>query len=153
MTNMTRRCYLPLSILLVLIHSACSFTFIRQQINGVRTNGFALSVSGSNSIEMLTCAGLTDDFENEGQLMAQSVAAWLDQEWMPQEVHMRMGQCAKGVLIQLLTDKNKETVEVADVMMGISDTLHGRWSEYNDESLCQRMGYWELLCRLFGESH
>lgn len=66
--------------------------------------------------------------------MAESIAAWLDQEWIPQDVHVRMGQCAKGVLVQMLEDSKKDTVEVADVMMGISDTLSGRWSEFNDDA-------------------
>ena len=36
-------------------------------------------------MELVSLAGLGDDHEAVGDEMATSLAAWLDEEWMPQE--------------------------------------------------------------------
>lgn len=83
----------------------------------------------NNGIELATMENLdSGDYEQEGQGLADSIAAWLDQEWMPQEVHMRVGLCAKESLLNTLETKGN-AVEVSDVMISIVDALYERWND------------------------
>ena len=36
-----------------------------------------------------------DNHDEEGTLMAESIVKWLDDEWIPQDVHVRMAESAK----------------------------------------------------------
>lgn len=63
--------------------------------------------------------------------MAKSVAAWLDIEWMPQEVHVRMGESVKATYIQC---RNDDKDDVGEIMMQVSDDLFARWDEYNADA-------------------
>ena len=63
--------------------------------------------------------------------VAQSVAAWLDEEWMPQEVHVKMGTSVKNTYVAC---RGKGVGEVADIMTQVTDDLYERWSEYDADA-------------------
>lgn len=82
-------------------------------------------------VQDISLAPLGDDHEAVGEMMAQSVAAWLDAEWMPQEVHVKMGTSVKNTYV---TCRGKGLDEVADIMTEVTDDLYARWSEYNADA-------------------
>ena len=87
---------------------------------------------GSNDIQTVDLTSMDEDHEKEGQLMAESIIAWLDAEWIPQQVHIDMAARAKASYIDCR--QNKQQHDVMDVMMQISNDLQDHWSQYNDEA-------------------
>ena len=84
--------------------------------------------NNNNNIELATLENLKNS-ELEGQEMAESIAAWLDQEWMPQEVHYKAGLCAKEALLKTIESKEQSShVEISEVMMAIADALNEKWN-------------------------
>lgn len=69
-------------------------------------------------VEEVSLASLGNDHEEVGEKMAQSIAAWLDEEWMPQEVHVKMGVSAKNSYV---TCRNNGKNEVAEIMTQVTD--------------------------------
>ena len=59
-----------------------------------------LHAESSNGVQLVSLAGLGDDHEAVGENRAKSVAAWLDEEWMPQEIHIKMGISVNNTYIQ-----------------------------------------------------
>ena len=49
----------------------------------------ATTDDNAEGIQMVSLESLGDDHDAVGESMAKSFAAWLDEEWMPQDVHMR----------------------------------------------------------------
>ncbi len=84
-----------------------------------------------NGITTVDLGGMEDDHEKEGQLMADSIVAWLDFEWMPQQVHIDMAECAKNSYIMC---REAGQNDVMDVMMQISNDLDKNWEKYNDDA-------------------
>mmetsp|Transcript_5490 Transcript_5490/g.11333 ORF Transcript_5490/g.11333 Transcript_5490/m.11333 type:complete len:178 (+) Transcript_5490:175-708(+) len=84
-----------------------------------------------NGIQTVDLGSMEDDHEKEGQLMADSIVAWLDVEWMPQQVHIDMAECAKNSYIQC---REAGQNDVMDVMMQISNDLDKNWAKYNDDA-------------------
>lgn len=82
-------------------------------------------------VEAVSLAGLGDDHEAVGEAMSQSVAAWLDSEWMTQEVHARMGTSVKQSYV---TCRCKGIAEVAEIMTQVTDDLYEHWSEYDADA-------------------
>ncbi len=82
------------------------------------------------NIEMLTLESL-EDHEEEGSKLSASIAGWLDQEWMPQEIHFKMGERAKQTYIQL---REKGEVEIAPIMTQVTDDLYENWKEYDKDA-------------------
>merc|ERR1712238_107883 len=72
-----------------------------------------------------------DDHEAVGILMSKSVAAWLDTEWMPQEVHAKMGTSVRNTYV---TCRGKGIDDVGDIMTQVTDDLCERWSEYDADA-------------------
>ena len=85
----------------------------------------------SNGVQIVDLGNMGDDHEKEGQLMAESVIAWLDAEWIPQQVHIDMGESAKVSYIQC---REAGQSDVMDVMMQISNDLDKNWAKYNDDA-------------------
>ena len=91
------------------------------------------SSSGSVGVQSIDLAGgkMNDNHDEEGQLMANSVIAWLDSEWIPQEVHVQMANSAKKSYIDC---RESNTSDVMDIMMQISNDLDENWAKYNDDA-------------------
>ena len=81
-------------------------------------------------IETVTLAELTDH-EAEGTMLAESIARWLDQEWIPQEVHIKMGESAKKSYIKM---REAGEDDVMDIMMQISGDLEKNWQDYDADA-------------------
>lgn len=74
---------------------------------------------------------LDADHDVEGQQLADSIVRWLDAEWMPQEVHVRMAASAKASYV-LCREGGKD--DVMDIMMQISADLDGEWARYDKDA-------------------
>lgn len=85
----------------------------------------------TGGVELVSLTGLGEDHEAVGEMMAKSVAAWLDAEWMPQEVHVKMGSSVKNTYV---TCRSKGIEEVAEIMTQVTDDLYDRWSEYDADA-------------------
>ena len=85
----------------------------------------------SNGIEIVDLASMNDNHEKEGQLMADSIVAWLDAEWIPQQVHIDMAESAKKSYIQC---RESGQTDLMDIMMQISNDLDGDWAKYNADA-------------------
>ncbi|KAL3909193.1 MAG: hypothetical protein SGILL_008181, partial [Bacillariaceae sp.] len=81
-------------------------------------------------IETVSLSELTDH-EKEGTLLAESIARWLDKEWIPQEVHIKMGESAKASYIKV---RESGEDDVMDIMMQISGDLENNWEEYDKDA-------------------
>jgi len=93
---------------------------------------WALSADAtSNGIQTVDLANMDNDHEKEGQLMANSVIAWLDSEWVPQQVHIDMAESAKRSYVKC---READQSDVMDIMMQISTDLDANWSEYNADA-------------------
>mmetsp|Transcript_11415 Transcript_11415/g.21079 ORF Transcript_11415/g.21079 Transcript_11415/m.21079 type:complete len:171 (+) Transcript_11415:105-617(+) len=97
-------------------------------INAAATDGDNDTAVG---VEAVSLAGLGDDHEAVGATMAESVAAWLDAEWMSQEVHVRMGTSVQNTYVAC---RSKGIEEVAEIMTQVTDDLFERWSEYDADA-------------------
>ncbi len=64
-------------------------------------------------VQLVSLAGLGNDHEAIGETMAKSVAAWLDAEWMPQEIHVKMGISVKNSYVSC---RGKGMEDVAQIM-------------------------------------
>lgn len=69
--------------------------------------------------------------EEEGTLMAESIVRWLDDEWMPQEVHVRMAESAKKSYVSC---REEGEDDVMDILMAISTDLDLNWAEYDADA-------------------
>lgn len=74
--------------------------------------------------------GLTNH-EEEGSMLAKSITGWLDREWMPQEVHARMGESAKRSFVAA---RESGVNTIAPIMMSVADDLETNWAEYDDDA-------------------
>lgn len=82
-------------------------------------------------VETVSLSGLGDDHEAVGENMAKSVAAWLDDEWLPQEIHIKMGISVKNTYIEC---RNKGLDDIADIMTQVTDDLYENWAVYNADA-------------------
>jgi hypothetical protein len=90
-----------------------------------------VGANDAGGVVLVSLAELGDDHEAVGENMAMSVAAWLDAEWMPQEVHVKMGTSVKRTYISC---RNRGMDDVAEIMTQVTDDLYERWSEYNADA-------------------
>jgi hypothetical protein len=63
--------------------------------------------------------------------MADSLVKWLDDEWMPQEVHVKMGKSAK---LSYIFCRSEGQDDVMDVLMQIANDLEANWQEYDADA-------------------
>lgn len=125
-----------LSIFLLLVVAATQtqcFTTTSTPIKSYRHNSQTKlhADESSNGIQLVSLEGLGDDHEAVGENMAKSLAAWLDEEWMPQEVHVKMGISVKNTYIQC---RSKGVDDVAEIMTQVTDDLFENWAEYNADA-------------------
>ena len=93
------------SLCLLLIHQVASFTVIQP----LSASNIKSSITTQlNAIEVPSLDILTDDHEKEGARLAKSIAGWLDDEWLPQEIHVQMGESAKNSFIKARTSGKDE---------------------------------------------
>ena len=88
-------------------------------------------VDGDSGVELVSLEALGDDHDTVGQAMADSVAAWLDAEWLPQEIHVKMGTSVKNTYVSCRNDGKEE---VGEIMTQVTDDLYERWDEYNADA-------------------
>lgn len=96
----------------------------------LQTKLYADSTS-SNGVEVVSLAGLGDDHEAVGENMAKSIASWLDEEWIPQDVHVKMGISVKNTYIRC---RSSGLDDVAEIMTQVTDDLFDNWAEYNADA-------------------
>lgn len=70
-----------------------------------------------------------EDHESEGMKMAASIVAWLDAEWMEQEVHVQMAESAK---LSYISCREEGDAEIMSIMMKIAEDLNADWFELYD---------------------
>ena len=72
------------------------------------------------------------DPDTFGQEMAESIQRWLDFEWMPQEIHAKMGQSCKQSLLHCHQDG---VDDLMSVMMTVANDLQDDWDkEYEQDA-------------------
>ncbi|CAJ1951541.1 unnamed protein product [Cylindrotheca closterium] len=72
-----------------------------------------------------------ENHEDEGSYMAESIRKWLDDEWIPQDVHIKMAESAKKSYIAC---RESGQDDVMDILMAISNDLESNWQEYDADS-------------------
>jgi hypothetical protein len=72
-----------------------------------------------------------DNHEAVGEDLAGSVQRWLDAEWMPQEVHVQMGQSCKRTY---MTCREEGEVDLMALMMQTADDLTENWDQYDKDA-------------------
>jgi len=124
----TREICKVVTFIALIIHGSLAFTLTSGVLHSttVRTPKSRLMMV----VEDATLDELTNH-EEEGSRLAKSLAGWLDQEWMPQEVHVRMGESAKRSFV-----KARESGEntIAPIMMSVAGDLEANWAEYDDDA-------------------
>mmetsp|Transcript_11957 Transcript_11957/g.19824 ORF Transcript_11957/g.19824 Transcript_11957/m.19824 type:complete len:162 (+) Transcript_11957:26-511(+) len=91
------------------------------------------SSDSSSNVESVSLESLTDH-EQEGTLLSESIARWLDIEWMPQAIHVAMGESAKSSYITARTEGDGDMMSI---MMRIADDLESNWMEdYDKDAFC-----------------
>eukprot|EP00560_Eucampia_antarctica_P006262 CAMPEP_0197823442 /NCGR_PEP_ID=MMETSP1437-20131217/774_1 /TAXON_ID=49252 ORGANISM="Eucampia antarctica, Strain CCMP1452" /NCGR_SAMPLE_ID=MMETSP1437 /ASSEMBLY_ACC=CAM_ASM_001096 /LENGTH=173 /DNA_ID=CAMNT_0043422607 /DNA_START=103 /DNA_END=624 /DNA_ORIENTATION=+ len=86
---------------------------------------------GKSGIQNISLDTLSSDHESEGSIMAISIAGWLDQEWLPQQVHKDMAESAKQSYIK--ARKGGET-DIMSVMFEVGHDLELNWKKYDDDA-------------------
>lgn len=61
-----------------------------------------------NAIEVPSLNDIDDNHEKEAIRLANSITGWLDEEWIPQEVHVQMADCVEKVYIKARNDGETE---------------------------------------------
>lgn len=94
------------------------------------TNVRTCPLSMSSEVSSVSLEALHDNHELEGTRMAKSITAWLDAEWMPQDVHVKMAESAK--LSYIYCRENGEE-EIMSIMMQVAEGLTEDWFELYDK--------------------
>lgn len=99
----------------------------------LRSEGGTAAFAGAkeNGVQTVDLESIDDNHETEGQRMAESIIAWLDAEWIPQQVHIDIAESAKRSYINC---RESGQSDVMDVMMQISTDLDKNWAKYNDDA-------------------
>mmetsp|Transcript_34759 Transcript_34759/g.41578 ORF Transcript_34759/g.41578 Transcript_34759/m.41578 type:complete len:188 (-) Transcript_34759:405-968(-) len=94
----------------------------------------ASTPSSSSGLRMAVEEDTLDQLTNheeEGSRLAVSIAGWLDEEWMPQEVHVKMGESAKRSFVSA-RESGENTI--APIMMKVAGDLEDNWAEYDADA-------------------
>jgi hypothetical protein len=83
------------------------------------------------SVESISVENMGDNHEEVGADLAGSVQRWLDAEWMPQEVHVRMGQSCQRTYCKCRAEGEADLMAV---MMQIADDLQEDWGQYDKDA-------------------
>jgi hypothetical protein len=95
-----------------------------------QTNRALRMSEGGNAVESISLAALTDH-ETEATLLAESVARWLDTEWMPQNTHTLMGSSVRKSYLNCC---NNGDMELMSIMMKVASDLEADWKMYDKEA-------------------
>jgi len=82
-------------------------------------------------VESISLDTLGENHEEVGAELAGSVQRWLDAEWMPQEVHVRMGESCQRTYQQCRQDG---VGDLMAVMMQVADDLQEDWRQYDKDA-------------------
>jgi len=91
------------------------------------------STATSLSVASLNLEGtqIGTNHEQVGEELAQSLCRMLDSEWMPQEVHRKMGQVVKETYIEC---RESNEADLMHIMTTVADNLSEKWQEYDAEA-------------------
>ena len=89
-----------------------------------------LAMSSGGDVRSISLEAL-EDHDEEGARMAKSIAAWLDAEWMPQEIHVQMAESAKKSYISCRQDGDNE---IMSIMMAVANDLNKNWQQYDADA-------------------
>lgn len=84
-----------------------------------------------NMVESLSLETLGDNHEAIGSDLSGSVQRWLDAEWMPQDVHVKMGESCKVSYMQC---RQEGVADLMSIMMQVADDLTEDWREYDKDA-------------------
>jgi len=82
-------------------------------------------------VESISLGSLGNDHVTVGEELAGSVQRWLDAEWMPQDVHLKMGESCKQTYIKC---REQGHDDLMTVMMQVADDLTENWGEYDKDA-------------------
>ena len=108
-------------------------SFIRSEPSRLQQNGnraLFSSMEFESGVQVVSLEVLTNH-EEEGSLLAVSLIKWLDAEWMPQDIHVTMGESAKKSYIE--ARENGES-DIMSVMIRVADDLRANWKVYEKEA-------------------
>jgi hypothetical protein len=88
------------------------------------------STSAFKAVEVMTLDDL-QDHEAEGKRLSASVAGWLDLEWMPQEIHIQIGERVKSSYIRA---RESGENEIMNIMTEVVDDLCANWKLYDKDA-------------------
>jgi hypothetical protein len=83
------------------------------------------------AVEPLSLESLGDDHEQVGEELALSVRRWLDAEWMPQEVHGRVGESCGRTYVEC---RRTGCTDLISVMTATADDLTENWDAYDEDA-------------------
>jgi hypothetical protein len=83
------------------------------------------------AIEPASLEGLGTDHDQVGNEMAASIQRWLDQEWMPQTIHLQMGESAKQSYVKC---RLRGDDDVATILIQVADDLTAEWKKYDKDA-------------------
>lgn len=83
------------------------------------------------SFDLMSNTKLSENHEDVGQELAESVQRMLDNEWMPQEIHFKMGQIVKMSYMQC---RQSGQSDLMTIMTTVADNLNAHWHEYDAET-------------------
>ena len=99
-----------------------------------------------DGVQLVSLEGLGNDHEAVGETMAKSVVAWLDAEWMPQEIHVRMGVSVRNSYISC---RDGGVDDVAEIMTRVTDGFVRSLVGIQCRCVRQRLGRRKLRRGLF----
>jgi hypothetical protein len=85
-----------------------------------------------SSVEFVSFDNLSNNHEEFGQEIADSLRVMLDTEWMPQDIHVKMAQRVKESYIKCRT--SNEPTDVMTIMTTVADDLTLHWKEYDKDA-------------------
>jgi hypothetical protein len=84
-----------------------------------------------NMVESASVEGMGDNHEVVGVELAGSVQRWLDAEWMPQDVHVKIGESCK---VSYMNCRKEGEADLMSIMMQIADDLQEDWNLYDKDA-------------------
>lgn len=89
------------------------------------------SLIARKMVESLSLELMGDNHEEVGVDLAGSVQRWLDAEWMPQDVHVKMGESCKLSYVQCRKEGESDLMAI---MMQVADDLSEDWGQYDKDA-------------------
>ena len=93
------------------------------------------SNKNGSGVESLSLDVLGDNYEQVGDEIATSVQAMLDTEWMPQDIHYKMGQSVKQSYIKVRRSSTGDNDDmIMTIMTTVADDLIMNWKQYDKDA-------------------